>query len=150
MDHQLSIDTIVTTTGESMKKKLEVTSTIRSPYSQASAMYPHFETNSTTLNKYAAYKKPWLEEIRIVYKEGKDKHETKEIIIKRMTKVIAAQVKQNKLISNHLTNSARDIRTREFSTAEIENLLSILKERNDIVIVDETKTSQPHIHIHLK
>jgi hypothetical protein len=54
------------------------------------------------------------------------------------------------LISNHLNNSARDIRTKDLSLEQLNKLFTCLKAKKQIFVLDETKTVQPHIHIHLK
>jgi len=144
------IDDIIRVMEKRFGKKLEVTSKIRSAHAQAKAMFPHFETDSTTISSYASHKKPWIEEIRKAFKAGKAKNEFPTDIVRRMSTVIDIQIANNKLISNHLSNSARDIRVRNFSSQEISTLVALLKGVREIVVLDETKTAQPHIHIHLK
>ncbi len=143
------IDSIIQEVAKKTGLKLEITSKVRTPLEQAKAMYPHFETNSTTLNSYAAYKKEMLSQIRAAFELGKKNKESYEAIIERMTKVIQEQVDKNQLISNHLSNSARDIRTKNLSAEDLKLLLKELKSKRQIFVLDETKTVQPHIHIHL-
>lgn len=144
------IDDILRVVERKFGKKIVVTSSIRTPLSQAKAMLHHFETNSDTLRSYASYKKPLLDEISKAYETGKKSNEFKNEIVDRMTRVIEKQVSQNKYISNHLLNSARDIRTKNFSSEELSKLISILRAIREIVVLDETGTEEKHIHIHLK
>jgi hypothetical protein len=150
MESVAHIEAVLLDVEKKFGKKLDVTSKIRTPLEQAKAMYPHFESNSDTLRSYAAYKKDMLREIRDAYETGKKNKESKEVITNRMKDVIQLQVNKNQLISNHLSNSARDIRTKEFSPEELKKLMSYLKSINQIFVLDETKTVQPHLHIHLK
>lgn len=150
MESVAHIDSILLDVEKKFGKKLEVTSKIRSPVEQAKAMYPHFESNSDTLKSYASFKKEMLREIRTAYENGKKNKDSKEAIINKMKDVIQSQVNKNQLISNHLSNSARDIRTRNLSPEELKKLVNCLRSINQIFVLDETNTVQPHLHIHLK
>lgn len=116
MELKLLIDSIIQEASQRLGKNLEVTSALRTPYSQAKAMYPHFESNSPTLRSYAPYKKEMLQEIQSAYQKGKNEKKDKRAVIDSMTAVIQNQIKTNKFISNHLSNTARDIRTKSLST----------------------------------
>ncbi|MCF2502703.1 hypothetical protein L0663_04895 [Dyadobacter sp. CY107] len=144
------IDTLLSDVEETFGKSITITSKVRTPYLQAKAMYPHFQTDSATLKSYASHKKDMLDDIRNAYKDGTAKNKLKEAVLVDMTAVIGNQVKENKFISNHLNDSARDIRTNDLTAAEIKSLLIILKNKADLIVLDETSTSQPHIHVHLK
>lgn len=128
-------------------QKLHVTSSKRTPKQQAQAMYPHFESNSSTLNSYAAWKKKMLAEIKTAFDTGRRLNLSKSSTILLMENVIIEQVNRKEFISFHLNDSARDISVKGI---KIKELLILLRKRNELFVNDETNTSQPHIHIHLK
>lgn len=150
----ISIDTIVETIEKDFGKPLVIKSSKRTSLQQAKAMFSHCEdkyhNKSSNLSSYANHKIDWVNEIYDSYLKGKILNERVDQIIQRMNIVILQQVKSNKLISNHLIDTARDIQTKNFLAEDLKKLKSILLKQGNIVLVDETGTSQPHYHIHLK
>ncbi|MDF7821832.1 hypothetical protein P1X15_29725 [Runella sp. MFBS21] len=150
----LLIDNLIKEIQEEFGKELVITSNTRTPLSQAKAMYNHCEAkynqNAHNLTSYAAYKKPWVDAIYGAFKQGKDNKETHEQVIKRMETVIQSQMNQGNYISNHLLNTARDIQTKHFSKEELSTLKTLINKHQELFLNDETRTKQPHFHLHLK
>lgn len=143
------IDSYIIDIEKKFGKKLEVTSSLRTPETQARAMYNHClakkNNEKHNLGSYASYKKSMVDDIYAAFERGRSRHDS--IIL--MTETIKKQVRKHQYVSNHLTNSARDIRTRNLSTKEIRELKRIISSYHGIYLNDETNTSQPHFHIHL-
>ncbi len=150
MEPKLLIDSIIREAAKQVNKPLDIKGCLRTPYAQAEAMYPLFESNSPLLQRYAFYKQEMLREIQVAYKSGKDMQKDKRAIIYYMSSVIQKQVDNNKFISNSLSNAARDIQTANLTMDETYRLLNYLKSRNDLFVMNETRTALPHIHIHMK
>ncbi len=147
---QLTIDAILEDAFIKFGKSPTITSRLRTPQQQAKAMYPHFESRSTTLKSYAAHKAPLFKEIADAYNEGKKANVGKAKTLESMTTTIQAQKDRNQHISHHMSDSARDISVKELSEEDISKLKAILRSYKQVYVLDETKTNSPHIHVHMK
>jgi len=83
-----------------------------------SGLLNHFEKDSATIRSYEGWKKDVVNQISEAFKNGKKDSLRKSEIVASMKDVIQKQVNEGKYNSNHLSNSARDIRTKNITQWE--------------------------------
>ncbi len=133
---------------EKYKKKIVITSGARTPLLQARAMYKNFRAENGVEQQRRKYKRQKLfDEIATVYLTEKKTGETH--CISMMAKVIEKQVSKGAYISEHLLESAFDIRTKMFKEHEISYLIEIIKGYKYLSFQDKRNSKRPHIHVQL-
>lgn len=125
------------------KKKLVVTSGIRSAQSQAEAMYAKLvggDSLSIYVDQTAAKK------IKEIYERGVKEKKEKEALVKEMKEEIEKQIGKGVYLSKHLKKGAVDIRSRDMTSSEKEAFKKAAKDVADSVILE---TIPPHFHLQL-
>ena len=127
----------------STKKKIVVTSGIRSAQSQAEAMYAKLvggDSLSIYVDQTAAKK------IKEIYERGVKEKKGKEALVKEMKEEIDKQIGKGVYLSKHLKKGAVDVRSRDMTSSEKEAFKKAAKDVADSVILE---TIPPHFHLQL-
>ena len=125
------------------KKKIVVTSGIRSAQSQAEAMYAKLiggDSLSIYVNQTAA------KEIKEIYERGVKEKKEKEALVKEMKEEIDKQIGKGVYLSKHLKKGAVDVRSRDMTSSEKEAFKKAAKDVADSVLLE---TIPPHFHLQL-
>ncbi len=146
---EIYIDKIAKRFKDKFSKVLVVTSGLRTPEQQARAMYNNFRAdNGVKIQRRKYRNRKLFDEIAAVFTSNKVKDKVK--VINEMTKVIRKQVSRKEYISQHLIESAVDIRTRGLLNEEIDYLVELIKSNASLMYQDKRNSNIPHIHIQLK
>ena len=125
----------------STKKKIVVTSGIRSAQSQAEAMYTKL-AGGDNLSIYADQNA--AKKIKEIYERGVKEKKKKEALVKEMKEEIDRQIGKGVYLSKHLKKGAVDVRSRDMSSSEKEAFKKAAKDVADSVILE---IIPPHFHL---
>jgi hypothetical protein len=123
------------------KKTITITSGTRTAASQADAMYGKL-VGGDRLTIYRDQVS--AKAIKKAYDDGKAAKKAKPAIVKDMTVVIEAQIKNTKFISKHLKAGAVDVRSRDMNTTEKDAFKTAAKGVATSVLLE---TTPPHFHL---
>ena len=124
--------------------KLVVTSGLRTPMKQASALL---------------YKLRKDEDLTLLYRQGdlakevmniyeKYKKESDEIVVEKVANCIEGQVRKNRYLSSHLRAGAVDFRNKDMSQVQKELFKKIISQQNIFFLIEEA--TPPHFHLQYK
>lgn len=127
------------------KRKLEITSGIRSPSRQADAMYVKLASGGSL----AIYGRQALTQpIMAAYREGRKKRWTRERTVAAMANVIKRQMDEGHFLSRHLQGRAFDVRVKGMTGRQRSAFIQAVKQAGGLRLLQETKP--PHFHIELQ
>lgn len=140
--------------GDSFNKKFDkyivITSGTRSSNEQASAMHKNFVSEAGTSIQKGKYRNQTaFDEIATKYEVCKNQSPSQ--CIAEIQIVIDGQIKQGTHISQHLIDSAVDIRTRGFSENEVNFIIKEISNFSSYLkFQDKRNNARPHIHIQMR
>lgn len=133
-------------------KRLTVTDGTRQPEDQARRIYRKFrggETEAAYANRSSLgsskTRYQLAKELRDIYNKAIKKKQEEAQIIAELTSAIQSQIRDRNYVSEHLVEGAIDLRSNGIQQHHTV-LLQLARERG-IVVVDETRTRNPHYHL---
>ena len=128
------------------KRKLVITGGTRSALRQAQLMYGKLRAGENIQRLYSAIP---VRQIIKAYKNGKKKKHARRRIVRSMRDTIRKQMKRGVFISRHLQSGAADVRSRGMSRRQLAAFRRAVAREPGVVLIDERRTSQPHLHLSL-
>lgn len=131
---------------EATGRRLVITGGTRTPLRQAQLMHQKLEHGEDLFKLYPAGP---VRPIIAAYKKAKRRKKSKLTRIANMRLVIEKQMKRRVFVSKHLQAGAADVRSRNMNAKRFRAFVKAVRAEPGVVLLDERRAAQPHLHLSL-
>lgn len=129
------------------RRRLVITGGTRTPHRQAELMFQKLAHGEDIVALYE--NKQAATEVKNAHKEGVAKGLPRKGLIKVIREAIEAQITRGVYVSKHLKSGAADVRSRDMTPTREEAFRAAVSEEPGVVLLDERKSAEPHLHLSL-